>query len=362
MPRNGSGTYVPPTNSWNPAVDGTPIQSTAWAAQLADISGGLSQSLSSDGQTTASAMIPFAQGVSVNSGTVSVPSLTFILDPDTGFYRVGANVIGLSAGGVLVLSAASTGVTMPLNLTVTGSLAVATNVTVTGNLTVVGTTTLALATNSVTNAKLAQVATATFKGRATASTGDVEDLTAAQAAALLPAVVGDSGSGGTKGLVPAPAATDAALGKVLGAGGTWVVAVPAGAICAFGMSTVPTGWLYCNGQTVSRTTYARLFAAISTTFGAGDGSTTFALPDLRGYFARGWDDGRGVDTARAFGSNQADELKAHTHTVPAQSNANSGTFVEDADGTGTPQAVNTGSTGGTETRPLNIALAYFIKD
>lgn len=341
---------MPPTNSWNPAVDGTPIQSSAWAAQLSDIASGLSQSLSSDGQTTTSALIPFAQGVSVNSGTVSVPSLTFILDSDTGFYRVGANVLGLSAGGVLVLSAASTGVTMPLNLTVTGNLVVS------------GSATLTLAANTVTNAMLAQVATATFKGRTTAATGNVEDLTAAQAAALLPAVVGDSGSGGTKGLVPAPAAADAALGKVLGAGGTWVVAVPAGAICAFGMSAVPTGWLYANGQAVSRTTYARLFAAIATTFGVGDGTTTFNLPDLRGYFARGWDDGRGIDTARAFGSNQADELKAHTHTVPSQSNANSGTFVEDADSSGAPGGAVTGSTGGTETRPVNIALAYFIKD
>lgn len=350
MPRNGSGSYVPPTNSWNPAVDGTPIQSSAWAAQLTDLSAALTQSIAKDGQTTTSAIIPFGQGVSLNAGTVAAPAYTFTADTDTGFYRVGANVLGLSAGGVLVLSAASTGVTMPLNLTVTGNLVVS------------GSATLTLATNSVTNAMLAQVATATFKGRTTASTGNVEDLTAAQAAALLPAVVGDSGSGGTKGLVPAPAAADAALGKVLGAGGTWVVAVPAGAICAFGMSSAPTGWLYCNGQTVSRTTYARLFAAISTTFGAGDGSTTFALPDLRGYFARGWDDGRGVDSGRTFGSNQADELKAHTHSVPVQSNANSGTFVEDADGTGTPQTVNTGSTGGSETRPVNIALAYFIKD
>jgi phage-related tail fiber protein len=86
------------------------------------------------------------------------------------------------------------------------------------------------------------------------------------------------------------------------------------------------------------------------------------VPDKRGYFARGWDDGRGVDSGRVFGSLQADELRAHTHTVPAQSNANSGTFVEDADGSGSPQAVNTGSTGGAETRPVNIALAYFIKD
>lgn len=72
---------------------------------------------------------------------------------------------------------------------------------------------------NVTNAKLANVATATFKGRATAGTGAPEDLTAAQAAVLLPPLVGDTGAGGTKGLVPAPAAGDA--GKFLGGNGAW---------------------------------------------------------------------------------------------------------------------------------------------
>ena len=79
-----------------------------------------------------------------------------------------------------------------------------------------------IANDAVTNAKLANMATATFKGRTTAGTGDPEDLTATQATALLNAVVGDSGSGGTKGLVPAPAAGDAAAGKFLKADGTWV--------------------------------------------------------------------------------------------------------------------------------------------
>jgi hypothetical protein len=83
--------------------------------------------------------------------------------------------------------------------------------------------TTTIADNSITNAKLGDVATATIKGRTTAGTGDPEDLTAAQAAALLPAVVGDSGSGGTKGLVPAPSAGDAAANKFLKANGAWVV-------------------------------------------------------------------------------------------------------------------------------------------
>jgi microcystin-dependent protein len=72
-------------------------------------------------------------------------------------------------------------------------------------------------------------------------------------------------------------------------------AVPAGLISFFTMTSAPTGWLKANGAAISRTTYASLFGAIGTTFGAGDGSTTFNLPDLRGEFLRGFDDGRGID-------------------------------------------------------------------
>ena len=83
-----------------------------------------------------------------------------------------------------------------------------------------------IADGAVANADLANMATATFKGRTTAGTGVPEDLSAAQATALLNAMVGDSGSGGTKGLVPAPAAGDTAAGKFLKADGSW--SVPAG--------------------------------------------------------------------------------------------------------------------------------------
>lgn len=86
--------------------------------------------------------------------------------------------------------------------------------------------TAAIADDSITNTKLANMATQTIKGRTTAGTGDPEDLTATQATAILNAVVGDAGAGGTKGLVPAPAAGDAAAGKFLKADGTF--AVPSG--------------------------------------------------------------------------------------------------------------------------------------
>lgn len=82
--------------------------------------------------------------------------------------------------------------------------------------------------HSVGNSSLANVPTQTIKGRTTAGTGSPEDLTATQATAILNNVVGDSGAGGTKGLVPAPAAGDAAAGKFLKADGAWT-AVNSGA-------------------------------------------------------------------------------------------------------------------------------------
>ena len=71
------------------------------------------------------------------------------------------------------------------------------------------------------------------------------------------------------------------------AGGTLWADTPVGTISAFGGSTAPDGWLLCQGQALSRTEYASLFSVIGTSFGSGDGSTTFNIPDLRGKFAEG---------------------------------------------------------------------------
>lgn len=86
-----------------------------------------------------------------------------------------------------------------------------------------------------------------------------------------------------------------------------------GSVAAFAMPQAPEGWLICNGQEVSRTEYARLFTRIGTTFGQGDASTTFNLPDLRGVFVRGWDKSSERDPEREFGSYQADQMQSHTH-------------------------------------------------
>ncbi len=89
-----------------------------------------------------------------------------------------------------------------------------------------------------------------------------------------------------------------------------------GSVAYFATTVIPSGWLRANGATISRTTYNALFARISTTFGAGNGSTTFQIPNLRGEFIRGWTDNRsGVDQGRVFGSSQSDAMQGHNHNI-----------------------------------------------
>jgi len=187
-------------------------------------------------------------------------------------------------------------------------------------------------------------------------------------------------------------AADGSSGQALTTNGSGALSfstiggVPTGAVFHFAASTAPTGFLKANGAAVSRSTYAALFAITGTTYGSGDGSTTFNVPDLRGEFIRGWDDARAVDTGRAFGSAQADGLKSHTHNVPFVGYNNANNPYTDAFGSLQPQEINniggntggdnpqdisyfnfniaTGSpspAGGAETRPRNVALLACIK-
>lgn len=153
---------------------------------------------------------------------------------------------------------------------------------------------------------------------------------------------------------------------------------PAGEVAAFARNTAPEGWLVCNGQAVSRTTYARLFAAIGTTFGAGNGSTTFNVPDLRGEFIRGWDGGKGTDYGRVLGSVQGDAMRVLQGTIQftemIAGTPCTGVFKETR--TSVPRTFRVAGAGYTTTvtmntsdqvptasefRPRNVALLYCIR-
>jgi microcystin-dependent protein len=135
-----------------------------------------------------------------------------------------------------------------------------------------------------------------------------------------------------------------------------------GEVTAMAASSVPTNWLECDGAAVNRTTYAALFAVISTIYGVGDGSTTFNLPDLRGEFIRGWDNGKGTDSGRGIASSQTDDFKAHTHTLGSRLTGAAGVEpLRAATASGAFTEKTTSSTGGTETRPRNIAMMFVIK-
>jgi microcystin-dependent protein len=188
VPFNGSGSF----SLAEPAfVPNTTISSAAMNSDLSDIADGLSECLTTDGQSTMSAQIKgFA-------GTVTVPGYGFSTDPNTGIYRIAADNIGVAAGGTKILDVSTSG------------------------LNVIG----AVSQNGI---------------------------------AILPV-----------GLGPLP----------------------------WSGTTAPSGWLLCYGQSLSRATYAALFAVIGTTFGSVDGSS-FSLPDLRGRIAAGKDDMGGTAANR----------------------------------------------------------------
>lgn len=135
--------------------------------------------------------------------------------------------------------------------------------------------------------------------------------------------------------------------------------VRAGTVAHFAAATAPDGWLKANGAAVSRTLYAGLFGAIGTTYGVGDGATTFNVPDLRGEFMRGLDDGRGVDAGRVIGTAQAQAIQSHVHGVATSAGITF--FSRGSSGAALDDGGNTGATGGTETRPRNVAMLACIK-
>ena len=150
--------------------------------------------------------------------------------------------------------------------------------------------------------------------------------------------------------------------------------VPAGTVVMYGGATAPAGWLLCDGTAVSRTTYATLFNVLSTTYGTGDGSSTFNVPDARGVFVRG----AGSQTISSItytgtrGTTEGDQLQGHYHSIQAANSGGTGAaadtfpYATGTNATGYTRSPSTdGSNGtprtGSETRPANISLSYIIK-
>jgi microcystin-dependent protein len=275
----------------------------------------------------------FSGNVLIAAGAVGSAGLGFSGDTDTGLYKVAANDLGITAGGSLIAHLNSSGLEIEdgkqLRLRDSG-----------------GSNIVSLA--------------------APALTSDV--------ALTLPNSDGNNGdflqSNGSGVL-------------------SWaaVAGVPTGSVYAMATTTIPAGYLECNGASVSRTTYASLFTAIGTTWGSADGSS-FNVPDLRGEFIRGFDNGKGTDSGRSFASAQGEAYKehnhtasvsvsdpGHSHTVSAAKNLGGNTgggsppdqrvaessFSTSSATTGISVSTTIANSGGTETRPRNISMMYIIK-
>ena len=160
---------------------------------------------------------------------------------------------------------------------------------------------------------------------------------------------------------------------------------PVGEIIALGTDVAPKNFLYCDGSAISRSVYSELFAEIGTNFGSGDGSTTFNLPDLRGQFLRGQDDGAGVDpdagsrTANNSGGNTGDNVGSEQDDVadlaypygdfgtgvgPGGTNSITPSIVisdDQVSPSGLATGVNAANAAATETRPKNVNVRYYIR-
>ena len=171
--------------------------------------------------------------------------------------------------------------------------------------------------------------------------------------------------------------TYAFSGTVSGAGES----ILKGSIIAYAGTSTPSGYLACDGAAVSRSTYADLFAAIGTTWGTGNGSSTFNVPDLRAMFLRGTgthgtaDMAKGTDfSAPAVGTIENDQMQDHKHQTIMSPGTSYQTYSSYAIGnnaygttynfnTTAPQAINSQGAPrtGDETRPVNAAVLYIIK-
>jgi len=319
----------------------------------ADIQGTLSVSGAATFKSTVT-----VEGAGTFKGDVSV----------SGNTRIGGTVT--VAGAVSLASTLSVGgaTNLASTVTVVGAAALKSTVTVGGAANFGSTVTVEGATNLASTVTV--VGAGTFKSNVSVS-GNMN-------------IAGNTSIGGTVTIVGAN--VQAANAKVCasafyGDGSNMTGLLPSGVILPYGASASPTGFLLCNGQAVSRSTYSSLFAIVSSLYGDGNGSSTFNVPDLRGRFVAGWDAGTSVLTSvtanMVLGSSIANtggaqaitlavaQMPAHTHDITPmrqdspRSGGGSGNVYDAISGT-----VSTSSTGGDGAHsniPPTMILNYIIK-
>ena len=309
-------------------------------------------------------------GAAVFKSTVTVEGAgTFKDDVSvSGNTRIGGTVT--VAGAVSLASTLSVGgaTNLASTVTVVGAAALKSTVTVGGAANFGSTVTVEGATNLASTVTV--VGAGTFKSNVSVS-GNMN-------------IAGNTSIGGTVTIVGAN--VQAANAKVCasafyGDGSNMTGLLPSGVILPYGASASPTGFLLCNGQAVSRSTYSSLFAVITSLYGDGNGSSTFNVPDLRGRFVAGWDAGTSVLTSvtanMVLGSSIANtggaqaitlavaQMPAHTHDITPmrqdspRTGGGSGNVYDAISGT-----VSTSSTGGDGAHsniPPTMILNYIIK-
>jgi len=292
-----------------------------------------------------------------DSAGASAPAIAFDGDADTGIFRVGANTIGFATAGVERVEISDSGLDMSNGLPI----------------------------------RFQDSSGAPFVAlKSPPSVGDNRTFT-------LPATTGTVGQ-----FLAVSSSNHSETNAELEF--STVQGVPSGSVFCMAVATVPSGYLECNGAAVSRTTYSALFAVIGTAYGSGNGSSTFNLPDLRGEFVRGFDNGKGTDSGRSIATSQSAQNASHNHSISLSGttstksltggirkisegfNANgsaSGVFTKTQDGTNsitesastspvggvdfdgshnhTFSASGTSGSQGGEARPRNIAMMYIIK-
>lgn len=374
MSRNGSGSYSLPAG--NPVTTGTTISSTVHNNTLSDIATALSDSLAKDGQTTPTANLPMGgyahTGVGDATARTQYAKVSQIQD---GGYVTLSSVSGtntITATCAPAITAYAAGQSFKFTAAGANTGAVTLNINSLGAKAVTKEGATALAAGDIASGAVVWVDYDGTRFQLTSgrSVQPLDATLTALAGAALDMLRVKADESGYEHRTPAQVRADIGAEP---AGAT--AAMPIGAVIMWPRATAPAKYLECAGQLVSRTAYPELFDVLGIYYSAGDGSTTFGLPDYRGVFLRGWDHGRGIaDVNRDVGVYTPDAFAAHNHLVTNNADVwgggaggsqgylsnNNNNTIHQSDA-GEARRNRTTDTGGAETYPKHIITMFCIR-